>query len=86
MYSIEDKMDLLVSKLKERGWDIELHEITTGLDFIVNPVEQLTKEDISEILLIIAHRDHQGEEDTVSVSEKSVDEFYNIYKSVFVGA
>ena len=83
MYSIESKMDSLVRQLQEKGWDIELSDLTTGLDFVPNSIEELTKEDVAEILLVIAHKDVTSEEDTVSISYKSIEEFYRIYKNIF---
>lgn len=78
-----DKLDLLVSKLEDKGWDIDANDIALGLDFIPGDLEDLSREDAATILEVIAAKESTGDEDTVSVSNKSIDEFYKLYLEVF---
>lgn len=78
-----DKLELLCSKLEERGWNIDVNDISTGLDFTTGDLENLTLEDVATILEVIAAKEAIGEEDTVSVSSKAINEFYKLYLEIF---
>ena len=78
-----DKLEVLCSKLEEKGWNIDVNDISTGLDFTTGDLENLSIEDVATILEVIASKEATGEEDTVSVSSKSINEFYKLYLEVF---
>lgn len=78
-----DKLELLCSKLEERGWNIDVNDISTGLDFTTGDLENLTLEDVATILEVIAAKEAIGEEDTVSVSSAATHEFYKLYLEIF---
>ena len=78
----EEKVELLAIKLQDQGWNIDESSIFRALKWIDNPFDKLTKDDIRQLLQIIAEEERSGEDDGVTVSEVSINDFLSVYRQI----